>query len=54
MYITSRLNHKIVRANLDGTGGADLGNLNGSLSEPWAIALDLRNLLYSAAAAPLT
>lgn len=40
MYITSFSNKKVVQANLDGTDASDLGNLSGSLTFPWGIALD--------------
>ena len=43
MYITSLLNNKIVRANLDGSSPLDLGNPGGLLSGPNDIALDLAN-----------
>lgn len=40
LYVTSFTNDKVFRANLDGTGGQDLGNLNG-INGPRGIALDL-------------
>ena len=40
MYVASNKNDKVFRANLDGTGGEDLGNLGG-ISGPTGIALDL-------------
>jgi len=40
MYIASSGNNKIVRANLDGSGGTDLGNPGGFLNIPSGIALD--------------
>jgi DNA-binding beta-propeller fold protein YncE len=39
MYVVN--SHTISRANLDGTGGVSLGNLNGTLDGPTYIALDL-------------
>ena len=33
----------ISQANLDGTGGVNLGNLGGTLNQPWGIALDTAN-----------
>jgi hypothetical protein len=41
MYVTNNGNSTISQANLDGTGGVSLGNLNGTLNGPWGIALDL-------------
>ena len=41
MYVTNYGNDTISQANLDGTGGVSLGNLNGTLNGPWGIALDL-------------
>ncbi len=35
--------NSISRANLDGTGGVNLGNLGGTLNNPWGIALDVAN-----------
>ncbi len=46
MYMASPANNKIVRANLDGTGAVDLGDLNGSLTFPWGIALDSSHLMF--------
>ena len=41
MYVTNYHGDTISRANLDGTGGEDLGNLNDTLSGPAGIALEL-------------
>src|SRR3990172_4059934 len=41
MYVTSNFNNTIIRANLDGSGGISLGNLGGTLNNPFGIALDL-------------
>jgi DNA-binding beta-propeller fold protein YncE len=41
MYVTNWGNNTISRANLDGTGGISLGNLNGTLNVPYGIALAL-------------
>jgi DNA-binding beta-propeller fold protein YncE len=41
MYVTNNGNHTISQANLDGTGGVSLGNLNGTLDGPFGIALDV-------------
>ena len=32
IYVTNCVGNTIIRANLDGTGGENLGNLNGTLS----------------------
>ena len=41
MYVTNSFSSTTSRANLDGTGGESLGNLNGTLNMPIGIALDL-------------
>jgi uncharacterized protein YicC (UPF0701 family) len=39
MYVVNYKNNTISQANLDGTGGMSLGNLNGTLNKPEHIAL---------------
>jgi len=41
MYVTNSGNNTVSRANLDGTGGVSLGDLNGTLDVPMGIALDV-------------
>jgi DNA-binding beta-propeller fold protein YncE len=41
MYVINFTSNTISQANLDGTGGVSLGNLNGTLNGPSDIALDL-------------
>ena len=41
MYVANLMGNTISRANLDGTGGESLGDLNGTLDEPVGIALAL-------------
>ena len=41
MYVTNGGNNTVSQANLDGTGGVSLGNLNGTLDWPSGIALDV-------------
>jgi hypothetical protein len=41
MYVANYGSSTISSANLDGTGGVDLGNLAGTLNGPVGIALDL-------------
>ena len=41
MYVISFGADTVVQANLDGTGGVSLGNLNGTLNSPTGIALQL-------------
>ncbi len=41
MYIANFNNSKIIRADLTGAGGTDLGNPGGLLSDAQGIALDL-------------
>ena len=43
MYVSGMGNNKIVWANLDGSGGTDLGNPGGFLNIPHGIALDSVN-----------
>jgi len=40
IYVTNFSGNTIARANIDGTGGVSLGNLNGTLSNPIGVALD--------------
>jgi hypothetical protein len=41
MYVANTIGNTVSQANLDGTGGVSLGNLNGTLTAPQFIALDL-------------
>ncbi len=41
MYVVNGYYNTVSRANLDGTGGESLGDLNGTLSRPHGIALDV-------------
>jgi len=41
MYVANNNSNTISQANLDGTGGVSLGNLNGTLNSPYGIVLDL-------------